>query len=65
MSGFLIFWFKEDIYNIQGMDNLIMYFAWVSVSLYVCMYPINVKAAKPIRPKFFVGPHMTQGKVHG
>ena len=32
--------------------------AWVSV----CLYPINVKTAEPIGPKFFVGHHVTQGR---
>ena len=34
--------------------------AWVSV----CLYPINVKTAKLIGPKFCVGPHMTPGKIY-
>ena len=35
------------------------------VCLSVCLnlYQIKVKIAKQIRPKFFVGPHMTLGKV--
>ena len=41
----------------------------LSVSLYVwvsvCLYPINVKTAEPIEPKFCVGPHMTPEKVYG
>ena len=28
------------------------------------MYPINVKTAKPIRPNFFYGGHLTQGNAH-
>ena len=28
------------------------------------MYPINIKTAKPIRSKNFVGPHMTSLKVN-
>ena len=32
--------------------------------LSVCLYPINVKTAEPIGPKFFVGPCMTPGKIH-
>ena len=31
--------------------------------LSVCLYPINVKTAEPIGPKFFVGHHVTTGKV--
>ena len=33
---------------------------WLSVSL----YPINVKTAEPIGPKFCVGPQMTPGKIY-
>ena len=32
--------------------------------LFVCLYPINVKTAEPIGPKFFVGHHVTAGKVY-
>jgi len=32
--------------------------------LFVCLYPINVKTAEPIRPKFCVGPHVVPGKVY-
>ena len=31
----------------------------------VCLYPINVKTAEPIGPKFGVGPLMTPEKVYG
>ena len=31
----------------------------------VCLYPINVKTAEPIWPKFCVGPHMTNEKASG
>ena len=34
------------------------------VCLFVCLYPINVKTAEPIGPKFFVGHHVTTGKVY-
>ena len=34
------------------------------VCLSVCLYPINVKTAEPIGPKFFVGHHVTTGKVY-
>ena len=30
-----------------------------TICLSVCLYPINVKTAEPIGPKFFVGPDMT------
>ena len=32
--------------------------------LSVCLYPINVKTAEPIRPKFCVRTHMAPGKVY-
>ena len=34
------------------------------VCLSVCLYPINVKTAEPIGPKFFVGHLGTPGKVY-
>ena len=34
----------------------------MSVCLFICLYPINVKTAKPIGPKFLVGPRVTPGK---
>jgi hypothetical protein len=34
------------------------------VCLFVCLYPINVKTAEPIGPKFFVGHLGTPGKVY-
>ena len=37
----------------------------LSVCLSVCFYPINVKTAEPIGPKFFVGHHVILGKVYG
>ena len=33
---------------------------WVSV----CLYPINVKKAESIGPKFFVGHHVTTGVMN-
>ena len=36
-----------------------------TVCLGVCLYPINVKTAEPIRPNFVVGPRVTPGKVYG
>ena len=41
--------------------NLACLFVWV----FVCLYPINVKTAEPIGPKFCVGHHVTPGKVYG
>ena len=31
----------------------------------VCLYPINVKTAEPIGPKFCLEPHVAPGKVFG
>jgi len=47
-----------DIINLY--INLACFSWWVSVSL----YPINVKTAEPIGPKFFVGSRVTPGKVY-
>ena len=44
--------------------NLYINLACLSVCLFVCLYPVNVKTTKPIGPKFFVGPHVTPGKVY-
>ena len=38
--------------------------ACLFVCLFVCLYPINVKTAEPIGPKFFVGHLGTPGKVY-
>ena len=47
-------------YNKKLYINLACLSVWVSV----CLYPINVKTAETIGPKFFVGHHMTTGKVY-
>ena len=36
----------------------------LSVCLSVCLYPINVKTVEPIGLNFFVGHHVTTGKVY-
>ena len=40
--------------------NLYINLAWLSV----CLYPINVKTAEPIRPKFCLGLYVALGKVY-
>ena len=35
----------------------------LDINLACLFYPINVKTAKPIKPKFCVGPHMAPGRV--
>ena len=37
----------------------------VCLSMFVCLYPTNVKTTEPIGPKFCVEPQMTPGKVYG
>ena len=37
----------------------------MSVNLVVCLYPINVKTDEKVGSIFFVGSHVTPGKVHG
>ena len=34
------------------------------VCLYVCLVPINLMTAEPIRPKFCVEPHVVPGKAY-
>ena len=48
-----------------GGGKFFKYFLRVSVRFFVCLYPINIKTAEPIGPKFCVGPHMTSGEVYG
>ena len=50
------------------LPNLYINLACLGVCLFVCLsvcfYPINIKTAKPIGPKFFVGHHVIPGKVY-
>ena len=50
--------------NIFSMGYLFINLACLSWCLFVCLYPINVKTAEPIGLKFFVGHHVTTGKVY-
>ena len=45
-------------------SHLYINLACLSVCLSVCLYPINVKTAEPIGPKFFVGSRVAPGKVY-
>ena len=45
-------------------SHLYINLACLSVCLSVCLYPINVKTAEPIGPKFFVGHLGSPGKVY-
>ena len=42
--------------------HLYIYFACLSVCLFVCLNPINVETAEPTGPTFCLGPHITPGK---
>ena len=58
-----LFIHQDEIPSLE-LGNLSIYFACLSVWVsFVYLYPINVKTAKRIGPIFFVGPHVTQGKV--
>ena len=48
----------------KGINVKSIYKFGLSVCLFVCLYPINVKTAEPIGPKFFVGHLGTPGKVY-
>ena len=56
-SPFIIDYWCKSIYKF-GLS------VCLSVCLFVCLYPINVKTAEPIGPKFFVGHLGTPGKVY-
>ena len=51
----------------SGYDGCLLYInlACLSVCLFVCLYPINVKTAQPIGPKFFAVSRVTPGMVYG
>ena len=56
---------KLSFCNHEQIDPISIYKFVLSVCLSVCLNPINVKTAEPIRLKFFVGHHVTPGKVYG
>ena len=62
-DGFKKHWI--GIQHIVNIQHLYINFACLSVCLFVCLYPINVKTAEPIWPKFFVGTRVIPGKVYG
>ena len=55
----------------NSFKNPLQFFFWsisyffIYIFLSACLYPINVKTAELIGPKFCVGSHMTPGKVQG
>ena len=59
----LNWWLLENPINLY--INLACLSVCLLVCLFVCLYPINVKTAEPIGPKFFAGSRVTPGKVYG
>ena len=53
----------QSFFTYGSERHLSIYKFGLSVCLSVCLYPINVKTAEPIGPKFFVGHLGTPGKV--
>ena len=74
LSEFKTFWVKSKKCICQSLEKfknkacrtffvyLYIDLACLSLSLSVCLYPINVKTAEPIRPKCCMGPHVTSRK---
>ena len=60
----LLFLFDPRLIFSMSVNQSIYKFS-LSVCLFVCLYPINVKTAEPIGPNFVVGPRVTPGKVYG
>ena len=65
----MFFYVKNDwcellFKNNTVIDELNIYIYTLLVCLSVHLYPINVKTAEPIRPKFYVAPHVTPGKEY-
>ena len=56
--------FITNIKSIYKFGLSVCLFVCLFVCLSVCLYPINVKTAEPIGPKFFVGHLETPGKVY-
>ena len=61
-SGYSPIYANPCIFN-NGI-HLYINLAYLSVCLFVCLYPINVKTAEPIGSKFCVGPDVVLGKVY-
>ena len=64
----MLFWYfdmKEQCMWVPGVSFSSLLFLYIYFDcLSVCLCPINVKTAEPIRPKFFLGSGMTPGKVY-
>ena len=60
-SGWLLFSTKLNMFLSL---RYIQYISCLSSCFVVCLYPINVKTAEPIWPKFWLRPNMALGKVY-
>ena len=63
ISPFLVFTESEVFKNLE-IETIYLFETFI-LCLSVWLYPINVKTAEPIGPKFCVGPHIIPGKVYG
>ena len=69
--SFLYVWYVSEILPKKTCPKVIfrkstLHYLYINLAcLSVRLYPINVKTAQPIGPKFFVGHHETPGKVYG
>ncbi len=63
LNNFKLLKLKKPKKPIKNLHTSSIYKFGLSVCLFVCLYPINVKTDEPIGPKFFVGHHVTTGKV--
>ena len=67
---FTFFSLQQHIHQILNLKPIYLAFylninlACLSVCLSVRLYPLNVKTAEPIGPKFCVGHNVTPGKVY-
>ena len=64
LDPYLSTFYLHTLHHLYLYINLACLSVCLSVCLFVCLYPINVKTAEPIGPKFFVGHHVTTGKVY-
>ena len=61
-----LLWYSKCIAEQWTFIIFTLHIVSLSVCLFVCLYPINIKTAGLTdRAQFFVGPHMTPGNVYG
>ena len=56
--------FSDILVKRMGIRQVQSLYIFSLSSLFWCLYPINVKTADPIGPKFFEGSRVTPGKVY-